>query len=170
MVLSFVFLKILIRLSSKNRTGYHCAFGASFRDSLLKRTKYHAKHHYRASFDLEQDVHILVGRRRPCGTPLPTRPYVSRVTLTHWLNPLTTLKHTSPAGFYADRSALFLVLQLKIQLESLAASLLDQRDRNWNFPHQDTSEKLVSRVLAFHWCAAYRWAGRRTALKFAFPH
>ena len=169
MVLSFVFLKILIWLSSKNRTEYRYAFGASFRDSPLKRTEYHAKHHYRASFDLEQDVHILVGRRHPCGTPLPTRPYVSRVTLTQWLHPFTTHKHTSPAGFYAGRSALLFALQLKIQPESLAGSLLDQWDENWNFPHRDTSEKLVSRGLAFHWFAAYRWASKRADLKFEFP-
>ena len=144
MVLCFVFLKILLRLSSKNRIEYRYAFGASFRDPLLKRTKYHANHHCRASFDLKQDVHILVGRRRPCGTPLPTRSYVSRVTLTQWLEPFTTLKHTSPAGFHAGRRALFFALQLKIQPESLAASLLNQPDEYWNFPHRDTSEKLVS--------------------------
>ena len=169
MVLSVVFLKILIRLSSKNRIEYRYAFGASFRDPLLKRTKYHSKHHYRVAFDLKQDVHILVGRRRPCGTPLPTRSYVSRVTLTQWLKPFTTLKHTSPAEFYAGRSVLFFTLQLKIQPESLAASFFDQRDENWNFPHRDISEKLVSRELAFHWFAAYRWASKRTDLKFEFP-
>ena len=125
MVLSVVFLKILIRLSSKNRIEYRYAFGALFRDPLLKRTKYHAKHHYRVAFDLKQDVHILVGRRRPCGTPLPTRSYVSRVTLTQWLKPFTTLKHTSPAEFYAGRSVLFLTMQLKFNpnLWQLASSI-----------------------------------------------
>ena len=169
MFLSFVFLKILIRLSSKNRIEYRYAFGASFRDPLLKRTKYHAKHHYRAPFDLKQDVHILVGRQRPCGTPLPTRSYVSRVRLTQWLKPFTTIKHTSPAGFHAGRSVLFFTLQLKIQPESLAASLLNQRDKNWNFPHRDTLEKLVSGEIAFHWFAVYRWASKQTDLKFEFP-
>ena len=169
MVLSFVFLKILIRLSSKNRIEYRYAFGASFRDPLLKRTKYHAKHHYRAFFDLKQDVHILVGRRRPCGTPLPTRSYVSRVTLTHHLNLLPPSSTQVLLNSCWSQCPLFFSLQLKIQPESLAASLLDQRDENWNFPHRDTSEKLVSRGLAFHWFAAYRWAAKRADLKFEFP-
>ena len=169
MALSFVFLKTLIRLSSKSRTEYQYAFDASFRDPLLKRTKCHTEYQYRAAFDLKQHMHILVGRRHPCGTPLPTRSYVSRVTLTQWLHPFTTHKHTSPAGFYAGRSVLFFTLQLKIQPDSLAASFLDQRDENWNFPQRDISEKLVSRELAFHWFAVYRWAPKRTDLKFEFP-
>ena len=78
----FSFLKMPIRLSCENRTEYCYAFCASFRDLLPKRTKYYAKQHYRAFFDLKQDVHIRVGRRRPYGTPFPTRSCVSRVTLT----------------------------------------------------------------------------------------
>ena len=35
-------------------------------------------------------MHRLVGRRCPFGTPLPTRPCVTRVTFTQWLSPIIT--------------------------------------------------------------------------------
>ena len=86
----FFFMKMVIRLSHTNRIEYCYALDASFRNYFLKRTKYYAKHYYRKPFGLKQDMQILVGRRRPFGTPLPTQPCVIRVTFTEWPNPFTT--------------------------------------------------------------------------------
>ena len=57
---------------------------------FLKRRKYYAKHYYRKPFGLKRDMQRLVDRRRPFGTPLPTRPCVIRVTFTQWINPVIT--------------------------------------------------------------------------------
>ena len=89
---SYVFfsMKMVIRLSHTNRIEYCYALDASFRNQFLKRTKYYAKHYYRKFFLLKQYMQILVGRRRPFGTPLPTQPCVICVTFTQWLIPFTT--------------------------------------------------------------------------------
>ena len=86
----FFFMKILIRLSHTKQTEYCYALGAPFRNLFLKWRKYSAKHFYLKSFGLKLDMQILVGRRRPFGTPLPTQTWVIRVTFTQWLNPFTT--------------------------------------------------------------------------------
>ena len=86
----FFFLKILIRLSNTNRIDYFHTLGESFRNLLLKGTKYLTNHYYRRFLGLKQDMQIVVGRRRPFGTSLPTRPCVIRVLFTRLLEPITT--------------------------------------------------------------------------------
>ena len=76
----FFFVNILIRLSYTNRTQYCYAPGASFRNLFLKTTKHYAEHSYGKLFGLKRNMQNLVGRRRPFGTPLPTRPCGIRVT------------------------------------------------------------------------------------------
>ena len=85
-----LFMTMLIRLSWTNRKDYYYALGASFRNLFLKRTKYFAHNYYRKSSGLKQDLQNLVGRRRPFGTPLPTRPCITRLTFTQWLNLFTS--------------------------------------------------------------------------------
>ena len=63
-----------------------------------------AEQYYRKSIGLKQDKQNLVGRRRPCGTPLPTRPCVIRVTFTqsfyHTINQMITVKTLLPKVFW----------------------------------------------------------------------
>ena len=86
--ISFFFMNMVIRLSHTHQTEYSYAIGPSFRNLFLKRTNYFAKHYYRKFFRVKQDMQILVSRRRPFGTPLPTQPCVIQVTFTEWPNPL----------------------------------------------------------------------------------
>ena len=86
----FFSMKIVIRLSHTNQADYCYALSASFRNLFLNWTKYYAKHYYLRSFGIKPDMQILVGRRRPFGTPLPTQTWMIRITFTQWCNPFTT--------------------------------------------------------------------------------
>ncbi len=85
----FFSIKRLIQLWHTNEIQYCYALGASFRNLCLKTSNYYAKHCYQKSFGLKQDVQNLVGRRRPFGAPLPTRPCVFLVSFAQWPNPFT---------------------------------------------------------------------------------
>ena len=80
----------MIRFPYVNWTEYWPVHNALFKDLFLKTRKYYDKHYYRKFVGLEQDMQSLAGRRRPFGTPLPTRPCVIRVTFTQWLNSFIT--------------------------------------------------------------------------------
>ena len=88
--LSFFFMKIPIRWSYTNRKENSVALDLLCRNVLLKKTKYYANHYHLRSFDLKQDMQILIDRRRPSGTPLPTRPALSAL---HSRNDLVLLPH-----------------------------------------------------------------------------
>jgi hypothetical protein len=75
-------LKILIRLSHMNRTEFRYALSESTTNLFLKRTKYDANNYQGKYFCRKQDTQILVGRRRPSGTPIPTRPCTFHVSTT----------------------------------------------------------------------------------------
>ena len=55
---------------------------ALFSYVFLEGTKYYSNLYYRNIFGVRQDNQHLVGRRRPSGTPLPTRPCICRVSFT----------------------------------------------------------------------------------------
>ena len=80
----------MIRFPYVNWTEYWPVHNALFKDLFLKTRKYYDKHYYRKFVGLEQDMQSLAGRRRPFGTPLPTRPCIIRVTFTQWLNSFIT--------------------------------------------------------------------------------
>ena len=82
-------MKLLSRLSHTNYTEYHDGLGESFRNIVLKRTKYYANSYYRKSLCLKQDKQVIVGRWRPFGAPSRLNPVSSAFPLLQLYNPFT---------------------------------------------------------------------------------
>ena len=78
----FVCLKIQIWFSYNSLREHYRILDSLFSNLLLKGSKYYANLYCRHTFGLKKGNQLLVSRRRPFGTPLPTRPCIFRASVT----------------------------------------------------------------------------------------
>ena len=120
---------------------------------FLKRRKYHAKHHYRASFDLKQDVHILVGV--PAGRHSQLGPTLATFHSLNDLNllPLSSTQVLLDSMLVVVSSCCFAT---KDSTRIFGKESPRSAGRKLKFPASRYLRKACFRELAFHWFAAYR--------------